>query len=300
MSLVYGALACLSWAFGNVLTKTVLSHVEPLAVLNGQLTVSVIALWTLSLARGATIRFGDWRAGLPGLLHPASAYACSTFGLALVPASLEAMIFAIETPLILLLAWPLLRERPSKSMAAFGSLAFIGVIILTWQPEIGGSTEHGFGVFLILSGVVFAALYSVAIRRMSADVDALRLTTASQTVGWLAVGAVWLATRQPHMADLTPADGLLIVGSGLLLNAIPSLLYGIVLERTSATFAALILPLVPVLTAALAYLTLGETLNFVQWTGAFLVVSSIVALSLQRSTRSLHFRWTPFVGQESG
>lgn len=37
----------------------------------------------MSLARGATIRFSDWRAGLPGLPQPGLARGCSTFGLAL-------------------------------------------------------------------------------------------------------------------------------------------------------------------------------------------------------------------------
>src|SRR5205814_8207812 len=131
----------------------------------------------------------------------------------LVPASLEAMIFAIETPLILLLAWPLLGERPSRKLIALGLLAFIGVIILTWRPEIGSATGQRFGVLLIVLGAGFAALYSIAIRWMSVDVDALRLTRASQTVGWIAVGIVWFATRKPDSANLEIADGVMIAGS---------------------------------------------------------------------------------------
>ena len=174
---VYGVLACLSWAFGNVLTKAVLSHVEPLSVLSGQLTCSVIGLWAFSRARGSEIRLDDWRVGLPGLLQPGLAFGMSTFGLALVPASLEAMIFAIETPLILLLAWPMLGERPNRSIAALGLVSFVGVIVLTWRPEVGSTSGHGFAVLLIVSGAIFAALYSIAIRWMSVDVDALRLNS---------------------------------------------------------------------------------------------------------------------------
>ena len=209
---VYGVLACLSWAFGNVLTKAVLSHVEPLSVLSGQLTCSVIGLWAFSRARGSEIRLDDWRVGLPGLLQPGLAFGMSTFGLALVPASLEAMIFAIETPLILLLAWPMLGERPNRSIAVLGLVSFVGVIVLTWRPEVGSTSGHGFAVLLIVSGASFAALYSIAIRWMSVDVDALRLTRASQTVGWLAVGIVWFATRKPDVPNLNIMDGAMIAG----------------------------------------------------------------------------------------
>jgi drug/metabolite transporter (DMT)-like permease len=284
--LVYGALACLCWASGSVLTKALLSHAEPLEVLSGQLTASVIGLWAISLARGSQIRLDDWRVGLPGVLQPALAYGLSTVGLAQVPATLEAMIFAIETPLILLLAWPLLGERPTRLLAALGLVAFAGVIILTWRAEIDVSPKYGFGVLLIVLGAVSAALYVIAIRRMSADVDALRLTRASQTIGWLAVLVVWYATRTQETRHLDAIDAALIAGSGLLLNAIPFLLYGLVLERASTGFAALLLPLIPVMTAAIAFGVLGETLSALQWFGAMLVLSSVAALSLTTTPAS--------------
>jgi drug/metabolite transporter (DMT)-like permease len=277
---VYGVLACLCWASGSVLTKALLSHAEPLAVLSGQLTASVVGLWTISLARRSEIRLDDWRVGLPGILQPGLAYGLSTIGLALVPASLEAMIFSIETPLILLLAWPLLGERPTRLLAALGLVAFAGVIILTWRSEIDASPKHGFGVLLIISGAVSAALYVIAIRQMSVDTDALRLTRASQTIGWLAVLVVWCATRTPETLHLDAIDAALIAGSGLLLNAIPFLLYGLVLERASTGFAALLLPLIPVMTAAIAFGVLGESFSSLQWIGALLVLCSTATMSL--------------------
>jgi EamA-like transporter family len=136
------------------------------------------------------IRLDEWRIGLPGIFQPGLAYGLSIIGLAQLPVTLEAMIFAIETPLILLLAWPLLGERPTGLLAALGLLAFAGVLILTWRPEIAVTSGEGFAVSLIVSAALFAALYSVIVRRMSADVDALRLTRASQTIGWLAVRLV--------------------------------------------------------------------------------------------------------------
>jgi len=278
--LLYGVLACLSWACGSVLTKALLSQADPLTVLSGQLTASVVGLWTISLARKSKIRLDEWRIGLPGIFQPGLAYGLSIIGLAQLPVTLEAMIFAIETPLILLLAWPLLGERPTGLLAALGLLAFAGVLILTWRPEIAVTSGEGFAVSLIVSAALFAALYSVIVRRMSADVDALRLTRASQTIGWLAVLIVWWAMQKPQPSELGVIDATLIAGSGLLLNAIPFFLYGLVLERASAGFAALLLPLVPLMTAAIASGVLGETLSSLQWLGALLVLSSVAALSL--------------------
>jgi drug/metabolite transporter (DMT)-like permease len=279
--LLYGLLACLSWACGSVLTKALLAQADPLTVFSGQLTASVAGLWTISLATGSQIRLDDWRIGLAGILQPGLAYGLSIIALTQVSATLEGMIFTIETPLILLLAWPLLGERPTRLLAALGLLAFAGVLILTWRPEIELASGDGFAVYLIVFGALFAALYTVIVRRMSADVDALRLTRASQTVGWLAVLIVWWVMRKPEPSDLSVADASLIAGSGLLLNAFPFFLYGLVLERASAGFAALLLPLVPLMTAAIASAVLGESLSTLQWLGALLVLSSVAALSLK-------------------
>src|SRR3974390_1225860 len=89
----YGMLACLSWAVGSVLTKAVLSHVDPLTVFSGQLTPSVVGLWTISLATGSQIRLDDWRIGLPGIFQPGLAYGLSIIALTQVSAPLEGMIF---------------------------------------------------------------------------------------------------------------------------------------------------------------------------------------------------------------
>lgn len=132
----------------------------------------------------------------------------------------------------------------------------------------------------MLAGVLFASLYNVAIRRMSHDVDALRLARASQTVAFLAVGLAWTIVGPLTNASLTVADAALVVASGLLLQAVPFLLYGITLEQISATAAALLLPLIPVFTAIFAAVLLQEMLTARQWLGAAIVLLSALGMPI--------------------
>jgi drug/metabolite transporter (DMT)-like permease len=275
-----GILACLSWSIGNVVAKVALSSVEPLTLLVGQLAVSSLSLSALSIWRGASIGLGDWRVGLPGLLQPALAYGLSIYGLAMVPATAEAILFAVETPIVILLAWPLLGELPSRAIGLLCVLAFAGVGLLSWNSEIDPYSLRKWGVALVLAGVLFAALYNVAIRRMSHDVDALRLTRSSQIVAFLAVGLVWSIAGPSAEVSLSLADAALVVASGLLLQAIPFLLYGITLERINATAAALLLPLVPVFTAIFAAVLLQEMLSSRQWLGAATVLLSAMGVPI--------------------
>jgi drug/metabolite transporter (DMT)-like permease len=280
LPLLCGLVACLSWSIGNVLSKVALSTVEPLTLLVGQLAVSSLSLSALSIWLGASIRLSDWRVGLPGLLQPALAYSLSTYGLAMVPATAEAMLFAVETPIVILLAWPFLGEFPSRAIGLLCVLAFVGVGLLSWNFEIGPYSLRKLGVALVLAGVLFAALYNIAIRRMSQDVDALRLARASQIVAFLAVGLVWIIVAPLTKVSLTIADAALVVASGLLLQAVPFLLYGITLERISATAAALLLPLVPVFTAIFAAVLLQEMLTARQWLGAATVLLSALGMPI--------------------
>lgn len=267
-----GIVAAFSWSIGNVLSKAALSSVEPLSLLTGQLAVSAATLSTLSVCWGTPIRLTDWRLGLPGVLQPALAFGLSTFGLAMLPATAETMLFAVETPATVLLAWPLLGERPNRGIGLLCVVAFIGVGLLSWSSDTDFAAVSETGIALVLTGVVSASLYSIAIRRMSRDVDALRLTAASQIVAFIAVGLVWIFVGPSAKAPLTFAEVVLIFASGLLLLAVPFLLYGITLKRLSATAAASLLPLVPLFTAVLASLFLQEMLTGRQWLGAATIV----------------------------
>lgn len=269
-----GILAALSWSVGNILSKMALSSIDPLSLLTGQLAVSAASLSVLSIWSGTPIRLSDWRVGLPGILQPALAFGLSTFGLTMLPATAEAMLFAAETPMIVLLAWPMLGELPSRAVSLLCLLAFIGVGLLCWNSDTDPHSLRKLGVGVVLAGVLFASLYNIAIRRMSQHVDALRLTRASQIVAFLAVGSVWIVSGPSAAVSLTMTDAVLVVASGLFLQAIPFLLYGITLERTSATAAALLLPLVPLFTAVFASLFLQEMLTASQWLGATIVLLS--------------------------
>ncbi len=276
--LLCGILATLSWSIGNILSKAALSGIEPLSLLTGQLAVSTASLWALSICSGAPIRVADWRVGLPGILQPALAFGLSTYGLAMLPATAETMLFAIETPLVVLLAWPILDERPSRATGLLCSLALVGAGLLSWSSEDDIHALRETGVALVLAGVLFASLYNIAIRRLSYDVDALRLATASQIVAFLAVGLAWIVAGPSTKASLTVVDGVLVLASGLLLLAVPFLLYGITLERVGATAAALLLPLVPLFTAVFASLFLHERLTGRQWLGAAIILLSALGM----------------------
>ncbi|OKO70641.1 MULTISPECIES: DMT family transporter [unclassified Bradyrhizobium] len=279
LPLLCGTLATVSWSIGSVLSKAALCCIEPLSLLTGQLAVSAASLTILSVLSGAPPLLSDWRSGLPGILQPALAYGLSIFGLSMLPASVEAMVCAVELPMVILLAWLMLGEVPNRAIVFLCLLAFAGVGFLSWTSGSDPSATPGLGVALVLAGVLFASLYNIAVRVMSQSVDALRLTTATQIVAFAVVVFAWICVRPLPMLSAVIGDIVPVVGSGLLLFSISFLLYGIALRRMSAT-AALLLPLVPVFASIFASIFLRETLTAAQWLGAVAVFVSALGMPL--------------------
>ncbi|MFK4725438.1 drug/metabolite transporter (DMT)-like permease [Bradyrhizobium niftali] len=57
-------------------------------------------------------------------------------GLGLGSGSLSAIAYQLATPFTVLLAWPLLAERPSATTSAGVALAFVGVVVLAAGPGV--------------------------------------------------------------------------------------------------------------------------------------------------------------------
>lgn len=275
VSLSLGFLAALSWAAGQVASKTLLAQLPPLKLLSGQLLVSSVTLTALAVATGTRLRFRDLRIGWPGLLQPGPLFSLSYVGLQMIPVSLENMLWAAETPLVVILAWPLLGERPSRAASVLVGIAALGVVVLSGSGGFG-VPANALAVGLVMTSITAASLSSIATRALVERADPLHLTAMTHAIGFIAVSLIWGASARKF--DLPDGKLLLaIAASGVLSLTLPFPLYALLLRRTSAIFASLFLPLVPVMTAALAHVWLGEELSNIQWCAGALVVTAAAA-----------------------
>ncbi|SED76775.1 probable blue pigment (indigoidine) exporter [Rhizobiales bacterium GAS191] len=276
-------LGCVSASAGNLVTKTLLATLPPLTLLLGQLLFSTSAVWAVALAlRRLPPRRQALRLAAPGILQPGLAYSLSTVGLATTPVTVETLLFAAETLLVVMFAWPFLGERPSLGKFGLAGLGALGVILVTRHGSAGTPVPL-LGAGLILAGVVAAALDTVAVRFVSVDADPLALTAASQAAGLAVVALALLAfPEQGSLASLSAGRLGEVALSGLLLHGIAFYLFNVALARLHAGTAALLFPLIPILTAIGAYGLLDERLGPVQLIGAALVLAAALAVGTLR------------------
>jgi drug/metabolite transporter (DMT)-like permease len=285
-------LASACWGVATSISKMSLASLPPLTLLVIQLGSSVAFLWiVIAITRVRISAASKWaRPGLLGLLNPGLSYALSLLGLITVSASTSSLLWAAEPAFILVLAWPLLRERPSAGLVVLTALALVGVALVSGLFSQADPTGAHVGSVLILSGVVCCAFYTVLSRRLDPALPAVFVIALQQTVAL--IFACVLLPFQPFIASpvtsfAIPASGWLwAIASGLLYYALAFWFYLRGLRRVTASTAGIFLNLIPVFGIAGAYLLLGERLSLAQWLGAAMIVTCVSGAWLWQKVES--------------
>lgn len=277
--------ACLCWALGTILSKTLLSSFPPVTILVFQLTPSVIALWlavVLTRSRAPSARLLPAIA-LLGLLNPGWAYTLSMFGLAETSASVATLLWAFEPILILGLAWAFLGEQVDRQLVALVALATSGVLLVSGL--LGASATMAPGSVLILAGVLCCAIYTILARNLDADPLFTVAVQQSAALGW--VLAIWpfelRSVDLSSIATIPFRDVASIILSGLLYYALAYWFYLHALRSMAASVAGSFFNLIPVFGVMGSFFFLGERLALSQWLGAVLIVGAALTV-LRRGT----------------
>lgn len=123
-------------------------------------------------------------------------------GLRLGSGSMTAVAYLLSTPFTVLLAWPLLAERPSFTTISGIVLAFAGVLVLRAEPSL---SANGLPLLLVI-GAAFAFAVSNVLTKLYGPFDPLML------MGWSSLFAVpqvilmSLLLEHGQVASLVTAD----------------------------------------------------------------------------------------------
>ncbi len=270
--------AAAAWGIATVIAKRALSEIPPLTLLPIQLAVSVALLSTVLVVdrKHLTWPAGLRRLGLLGILNPGISYALGLVGLTLITASLSVLLWATEPIMIILLAWLILGDRITKPVVLAACLAFVGVLLVVFEP---GGQGQPLGVALTLLGVAACAVYTVVSRKWLAAESTLQvvaLQQASALLFALALLVVMAITGQgPEIAAISMTAWISAFVSGALYYAAAFWLYLTGLRQMPAAIAGLYINLIPVFGISASYVLLGERLSSRQWFGAIVIVMAM-------------------------
>lgn len=124
-------------------------------------------------------------------------------GLGLGSGSMSAVAYQLATPFTILLAWPLLEERPSGMASAGVLLAFAGVVVLAAGPGLSATALP----ILLVVGAAFAFAVANILTKRHGPFDPLMLTGWSSLFTIPQVMLMSLLLEHGQFATLAAADG---------------------------------------------------------------------------------------------
>jgi drug/metabolite transporter (DMT)-like permease len=286
--------AAFCWAIASVLTKAATGKLPPQLLFATELATGTVVLWVWVLVTDPfRIKLQTaCKLALPGLLQPGLAYSLTFVALQWTTISNETLIWSTESVMMLLLASILLGRRLSRPIVLLSVIAFLGVTLMS----LAGKRDPVFGQRIVLANsmivlaVLAACAYTFLAERALLHLREEQLFALHQTAGLLVALAFalleWkLVDRGAYVAPW-PVWCMACV-AGVLLFALPFVLYLRAIRLLGSAVSAQFLPLVPVLTAALAAVFLHERLNILQCLGIAIVIAAVSSIGfLQRPSHA--------------
>ncbi|WP_435768984.1 EamA family transporter [Nocardioides sp. SYSU DS0651] len=270
------AIAPISWGSTYYVTATYLPPDRPLfAALVRALPFGLVLL----LAR-RRLPHGDWwwRAAVLGVINIGAFFALIFVAAYRLPGGLAATLTATSPLLVALLAWLLLRERPTAGALAGAALGVTGVALLVLRA---GFAVDPVGVAASLTAVGLFSLGMVLVKRWRPPVDMLTFTSWQLVAGGLVLLPVALAVEgAPPAVDAAAVGGYLYIGVVGTVVAYAVWFTGI--GRLPAVAVALVGLLNPVSGTVIGVSLAAEPFGAVQVLGTVLVLSGIALGQVRR------------------
>jgi drug/metabolite transporter (DMT)-like permease len=284
--LLWVALTAVGWGVNWPMVKFALSEWPPFGFRVVTSLAGVALLLAVAFARGEPVwpRGGpQWgRLALAGLLNITSFVGLGTLALLWLDAS-EAAIVAYTMPIwAAILAWPVLRERPTAPRLAGLAVGLAGVAVLLVPLAMASSGSFAAklpGFACILGTAVLFAFGAVLTKRLPTGLPPLASLAWQIALGSvpLALGAVLFDRWQG--VHITTAGWLVlfyVVGVALCMSYLAWFRALRLLPASTASVGTLLVPVIGVLSAGLL---LGEPLGWRQFGALGLTVAGVVLAS---------------------
>lgn len=274
--LLVTAIAPIAWGSTYLVTKEFLPADAPLW--GAAFRAVPAGLLLLVLARRLPRGSWWWKSTVLGVLNVGAFFVLVYLSAQLLPSSIASTVMAASPGVIMLVAWPLLRQTP-KALSAIGAvIGFIGVIVML-SP--GGERIEPLGVAAALTAMLSSSVGFVLARRWggASDVPLLASTAWQVLIGGLLLLPVAALTEgAPPALDLP--EVLAFAYLSIVCTAIAYVAWFSGLARLPAAVVGVVGLLNPVTGVLLGILVAGEAVGTGQVIGIVLVLAGVVVGTL--------------------
>ncbi|MBW2199276.1 MAG: EamA family transporter [Deltaproteobacteria bacterium] len=272
--------AMLFWGLSFVATKIALQSIPTFTLIFLRFSIAACLLlpWLIHRDRLSFTRKDHFKLFLVALFEPGLYFIFETIGLQHTSAPKAALIIATIPVVVLFAASLLLGERisPAKLFGTLISIGGISVLVAgdpQFEWDLGGPL---LGDLLIFGAVISASLYIVCARDLGKNYSTIEITGMQVVYGALfyAPAFIWELPEIQWAAISTNSIGALVYLT-LFATIAAFLCYNHALTQIPAFRAAIFINGIPLVTAAGAWVLLGEKLTLIQAGGGLLVLCAV-------------------------
>lgn len=286
MPMLFPLLAVLIWAGNTVVSKAAASVLDPAAISLYRWLLAALVLTPLMLLplwrQRAAIRPWLPRFAVLGLLGMV-AYQCLAYYAAhLTTATNMGVICALIPLLGLLLNTLVFRQTMSGNSAIGVVVSLTGVLWLLGQGNPASLLAHGInpGDGLMLIGSSAYALYGILFKRWSPPFGQWLNLYVQILLALLVL--LPLASTAKSLA-IAPAAWPLVLFAGIASSILAAYFWMQGLQRLGSDRTAIFMNLLPLFTALLASVLLGETIHGYHWLGGGLILAGVMLSQRKQS-----------------
>ena len=291
LSLTDLLLLCMAliWGLNFIVVKFATGVFAPLAFNSVRVSLAVIVLWGIFLARRLPLpRRRDILIMLAlGALGNGLYQILWVEGMARTRASDAALLVAASPAFIAVLGWLRGEDRAGIRGMSGIALSLVGIgLVVTGAAHAAAGTSTLAGNAFILGSVLCWSVYSVYLRPVTTRIDGLTLSAVTMTGGvipLLIAGAPSLATT--NWSAVPPAGWAAIVYSGLLALVVAYLFWYRGVRALGPTRASMYSNLQPLVAMLAAWPLLGEIPRAMQLMGAACIIGGLLLTRIGVSSR---------------
>lgn len=270
-------LVTIIWGSTFVITKLGLAQISPFTFLAIRFA---LAFGALLLAFGRQVLQADRRTWLGGLtigLILFLGYATQTIGLQYTTAAKSGFITGLNVILTPILAIFILRQKATLNVVAGAVLAFAGLAVIAYNPQIASGFTKG-DVLTLVCALTFA-FHVTMVGKFAPDLPPGPFTTIQ--MGTAGAGfAIMSLLFESWPTQATTGTWISLIYMGVIATAVVLLIQNWAQKFTTASRTAIIFTLEPVFTAVFAYLVLHESFTTRTLLGGALIFCGILAAEL--------------------
>jgi probable blue pigment (indigoidine) exporter len=213
-----------------------------------------------------------WRSAILGFLNIGLFFVLLFIGATRLPGGVAAIIGSIQPLIVIVLAWLVLKEKPSLRSILLAGLGVAGVGLLVASPS---ASLDALGVLAIIGAALSMAGGTVLTKKWGQPVGLLGFTSWQLVAGGLILLPVALIF-EGLPAAVTPQQGLGFVYLGVVNTGLSYCLWFRGIERLPTSTVPMLGLLSPLVALLLGYLLLQQGLTPLQLVGGALLLGCMV------------------------